>query len=300
MKKTLIAMAAVAVAGVASAQVTITGNVTYGYSVSDTASGFGTDGASLKFSASEDLGGGLSIAASMGIDGIIESADGTVFTKANGNNITLKGDFGSVSMTTGVGGDAVALDQLMSLGNGTVGSTVGYTAPAMGPVTLSFTRKSGDAALGKGAGGSANALNTYKAAFADGPIAASYAILSWIDSANSSGATSTSKKKRSVLTASYDAGVAKVGIFTATQTHNGATKDITDTALQISAPVGPLAVSYESGSTKTKGSTALDGTSLSVSYALSKRTALTMKTEKWETSTTATSKASSLLLSHSF
>jgi predicted porin len=124
MKKTLIAMAAVAVAGVASAQVAITGNVTYGYSVSDTASGFGTDGASLNFAASEDLGGGLSIAASMGIDGIVETADGTTYTKANGNNITLKGDFGSISMTTGVGGDAVALDELMSLYNCTVGSTV--------------------------------------------------------------------------------------------------------------------------------------------------------------------------------
>jgi hypothetical protein len=295
MKKTLIAMAAVAVAGVASAQVAITGNVTYGYSVSDTASGFGTDGASLNFSASEDLGGGLTIAASMGIDGIVETADGTVYTKANGNNITLSGGFGSLSMTTGVGGDAVQLDQLMALGNGTVGSTVGYTAPAMGPVTLSVTRKSGDAAIGEGAGGSASPLNIYGVKFADGAIAAGYSLLSWIDTTNTNG-----YKKRSVVTASYDAGVAKVSVFAATQTYANGTGNLKNSSFQVTAPVGPLAVTFESGSSKAGTATALNGTSFIASYALSKRTAVTMKTEKWETSTTAKSKSSSLLLSHSF
>ena len=249
----------------------------------------------MNLSDSEDLGGGLSIAASMGIDGIVETGDGTVFTKANGNNITLKGGFGSLSMSTGVGGDAVQLDQLTTLGNGTVGTTVGYTAPAMGPVTLSFTRKSGDAALGAGAGGSPNSVNIYGVKFADGAIAAGYALLSWNDTTNTSG-----YKNRSVVTASYDAGVAKVSMFTATQTYANGTGNLKNNSFQITAPVGPLAVTFESGSAKAGTATALNGTSFIASYALSKRTALTAKTEKWETSTTAKSKASSLVLSHSF
>ena len=80
-------------------------------------------------------------------------------------------------MTTGIGSDAVALEDLMTLGNGTAGSTIGYSAPAMGPVTFAVTRKSGSAVLGKGAGGSAHALKIYVVKFTDGPIAAGYSSL---------------------------------------------------------------------------------------------------------------------------
>ena len=80
-------------------------------------------------------------------------------------------------MTTGIGSDAVALKDLMTLGNGTAGLTIGYSAPAMGPVMFAVTRKFGSAVLGKGAGGSAHALNIYGVKFADGPITAGYSSL---------------------------------------------------------------------------------------------------------------------------
>jgi hypothetical protein len=278
------------------AQVTLTGGVAYGYSVGDTYSGLGTDDAYLKFSTTEDLGGGLKLSASLGIDGIIETASGTTSALANGNNITISGGFGTVSMTTGVGGDAVALDQLMTLGNGTVGSTVGYVAPAFGPVTLSYTRKDGSAVLGEGSGGGGNSIDILGASYAAGAIKAGVTSLTWPDSANTGGIDS-----RLVLTASYDLGVAKVGVYSNTQKYvSSATQDLKNTALQISAPVGPVAVSFESGKVSQSGETDLNGTSLSISYALSKRTAVTAKTEKVDTSATATSKGSSLILSHSF
>jgi hypothetical protein len=295
MKKTLIALATVAVTTGAMAQVTMSGSVSYGYLVNDLSSGFGTDGASLNFSTSEDLGGGLKLSASLGMDGIIETESGVSTVKANGNNITLAGGFGKLSMTTGVGGDAVALDQLMTLGNGTVGSTVGYTAPAFGPVTLSFTRKSGAAALGAGAGGSNASLNIFSANYAAGPVAAGLSLLSWNDS-------TSIYDTRTVMTASYDLGMAKVGVYTNTQKHTStATNDLKNTAIQISAPVGPFAVSYESGKVSQTAATTLNGTSLSVSYALSKRTNLSVKTEKWDVAAqTAKSKASQIILAHSF
>jgi hypothetical protein len=278
------------------AQVTLTGGVAYGYSVGDTYSGLGTDDAYLKFSTTEDLGGGLKLSASLGIDGIIETASGTTSALANGNNITISGGFGTVSMTTGVGGDAVALDQLMTLGNGTVGSTVGYVAPAFGPVTLSYTRKDGSAVLGEGSGGGGNSIDILGASYAAGAIKAGVTSLTWPDSANTGGIDS-----RLVLTASYDLGVAKVGVYSNTEKYvSSATQDLKNTALQISAPVGPVAVSFESGKVSQSGETDLNGTSLSISYALSKRTAVTAKTEKVDTSATATSKGSSLILSHSF
>jgi hypothetical protein len=62
-------MAAVAVAGVASAQVTITGKYAFGFTSDETNAGVATTGLGvtdghLTFAASEDLGGGLSISAS--------------------------------------------------------------------------------------------------------------------------------------------------------------------------------------------------------------------------------------------
>ena len=298
MKKTLIALAAVAVSGAAMAQVTMSGGVAFGYSVSNAtnSSGFGTDDAYLNFATTEDLGGGLKLSASMGIDGIIETASGTTSVLANGNNITLEGGFGKLSMTTGVGGDAVALDQLMTLGNGTVGSTVGYTAPAFGPVTVSFTRKSGSAAIGVGAGGNANSLNILSVGYAQGPLKAGISSLTWNSDTNAS-----LVDNRMVLSASYDLGVAKVGVYQNTQNYiSSATQDLVNTAIQISAPVGPLAVSFESGKVSQSGTTSLGGTSLSLKYALSKRTALTAKTESWDSTSTVSYKASSLVLAHSF
>ena len=95
MKKTLIAMAAVAVAGVASAQVTITGKL--GVAVRDSsvsAKEIVTSDSGVTFSATEDLGGGLSASASMTTSGM--GAHGTD-VGADGSSLTLAGGFGSIS-----------------------------------------------------------------------------------------------------------------------------------------------------------------------------------------------------------
>ncbi len=119
MKKSLIALAVVAASGAASAQVTITGNYTYGFKQSQTspgtaaagstvaqqvtqalaggdagnatgeASGLGVDTSLVTFTAKEDLGGGMSVVAEMSLDGF---SRGT----ANGGDSSLK-------LTTGVG-----------------------------------------------------------------------------------------------------------------------------------------------------------------------------------------------------
>jgi predicted porin len=109
MKKTLIAMAAVAVAGVASAQVTLSGKLAFGYQDAHTskeAAGTGdaakakdvsgltvTDG-HFTMSGSEDLGGGLSAAASMEV---LSRGRGTDISGRNAS-LTVKGGFGSVTI----------------------------------------------------------------------------------------------------------------------------------------------------------------------------------------------------------
>lgn len=119
MKKTLIALAALAATGASFAQVTITGNLITGYKSSYQApntgtagqqavqtvtqaiaggsggnavgdsSGLGIDTSLITFNAKEDLGGGMSVAAEMSFDGVNRAG-------VNGGDTSLK-------LTTGVG-----------------------------------------------------------------------------------------------------------------------------------------------------------------------------------------------------
>lgn len=114
MKKTLIALAVMAVSGASMAQVTITGNYTIGYKQSTTspaatlaqnftqavaggnggnangeASGLGVDTSLVTFTAKEDLGSGMNVVAEMSLDG---------FTRG-----TATGGDSSLKLTTSVG-----------------------------------------------------------------------------------------------------------------------------------------------------------------------------------------------------
>jgi len=94
MKKTLIAMAAVAVAGVASAQVTITGKL--GVGVRDSSVGakeIVTSDSGITVAATEDLGGGMTASATMSTAGM--GAHNTNIT-ADGSSLKLSGGFGSI------------------------------------------------------------------------------------------------------------------------------------------------------------------------------------------------------------
>ena len=94
MKKTLIAMAAVAVAGVASAQVTITGKLGVGVRDSSlSAKEIVTSDSGITVAATEDLGGGMTASASMSTAGMgAHSANIT----ADGSSLKLSGGFGSI------------------------------------------------------------------------------------------------------------------------------------------------------------------------------------------------------------
>jgi len=101
MKKSLIALAVLAASGASFAQVTITGNLTYGFqsqtkggatgSGSEEISGFGAETTNVVFTAKEDLGGGYSATASMKLNNNVA-----------GNTTT--GDDTSLTLATPVGG----------------------------------------------------------------------------------------------------------------------------------------------------------------------------------------------------
>ena len=90
-------MAAVAVAGVASAQVTITGAMGFGIQdSSDQARELSWTDGGVKFSVSEDLGGGMSVAGSTAL----AFADHGGSATADGSSLTVTTGFGAINYMT--------------------------------------------------------------------------------------------------------------------------------------------------------------------------------------------------------
>ena len=248
-------MAAVAVAGVASAQVTITGSLGFGMSDdSGSARSIGWTDGKVTFAASEDLGGGMSISAS--------------------NTLESKGD---AAASTGVNSG---------------GSSIALTTATMGKITFgSAGASSADLAVGS----LPYDTNTLLGGTTDDYTYFQYDLPTLVDGLSigvrlagvDTAATNVDKQLRFAYTMG-DATVNFNTKSTSTGTASAATltyavagmtlKAYADTSIQttatdkryeysISAPVGALTVS---ASNMTKGS--LKANEVNASYALSKRT----------------------------
>ncbi len=265
MKKTLIAMAAVAVAGVASAQVTITGafNLDMQNTNAAAAKSIGLGDATVTFGASEDLGGGLSAAVSTTIQTV---AGRNSDTTNNGYSMSIGGGFGTLSFSNylnGAGGLSVGVsaanDMNDAAGGYTARSRLAFTFPAMVEGLTAQVRWDSTSALltsnnsNNGADGTDNAYvgavssfttTKYSVTYATGPM-----------SLNVTGDNQGSARG---YTATYNAGIATIAAYSTTG----------QTEYTVSAPVGAitLAAHMLSGDNVATGVTA--------SYALSKRTSL--------------------------
>jgi len=269
MKKTLVALAVLA-AGAASAQVTITGNYTFGYQqVTGGDGGLVTDTANVQFSAKEDLGNGLTASAKVTAANLARSTD-----KVGGEDaaVTLAGGFGSVELSSketgnGTGGAWIAPGYGLDGGNLFAAATpkdrITYKAPAMGAFGLAIAytdRANGAAVGGGGTTGTVTSQNyaTIGLTYADGPLSLGLTYATFmhrnLPAAKSQGFT---------LASAYDAGVAKVAL--------SIDKSNTDAqaayAFGVSAPLSSaftVGLNYGSDYTGDKGYT------VGANYALSK------------------------------
>jgi len=302
MKKTLIALAAVAVTTGAMAQVTLSGGAAYGYQSTKTnsvdAKGFGVDTAAFKMSASEDLGGGMKLSAAIALGGLTrgDTPTGEDFT------IVVSGGFGSVllgqiEIGSGIRGLAQAgapVNNMQGeiLGAATAGTDiVKYTAPKMGDFTFSASHTE-TKGLATGMTTGQSTATTVGVDYASGPIAAKIDSSSW-----SENATLDSRYR---IAASYDLGVVKVGagredITLVSTLHTKYTMFGVSAPLSANVTVGAVSVKEDiAGVTRS-------GTSVGASYALSKRTSVSANTASWEiTGQTAKDKKTTILLAHSF
>ncbi len=374
MKKTLTAMAVLAATTGAFAQVTITGSVISGYkessvsgaagtglakskntalaSVADTfvggsggnatgdSSGLGLDTTTITFAASEDLGGGMKVDASMNIDTL--------------NRGSVAGGDSSLKLTTSVGRFTVQtykpVDYLSGGISGVGGAglddrvfsarvnrdSVGFDTK-LGPVYLGFaqleagpSKKDKTVALGLGVGASGDAttvaqrINSYSATYVGGPLIANLNYLTY----DNRGTTDSTYKDVIRTSASYDFGGFKMGAgYSVTTTMAGAT--VKDSLISASLPKGNWTLGANYGVGEVNGSSIafnavaaatsvgtatalgiqpgdLDGTrsgySLTAAYALSKRTSITASYVNWLSSPFAANRntETTLLLAHSF
>ena len=280
MKKTLIAMAAVAVAGVASAQVTLSGSMGFGFS--DTSAGARTGGmtdGNVTFSASEDLGGGMSVSGSFTMDG--QGSEGSPSMDGQSLGLNL-GSAGSLAMgeananadKLGVASLSYSTNDLFG-GNNVGYSYAQYTLPTMVEGLTASLRWTGAAGTVATAGAKPQYRFNYKLAGAS------------VDFNTKGGTAGTASE---IMVSYAIQGITLKAFADTSRPTTSATKR---SEFLISAPLGPMTLS---ASNATKGT--LKGTEVNATYSLSKRTAVSVNFGSFTGSTTTS--ANRVKLVHSF
>ena len=301
MKKSLIALAAMAAVTAASAQstVTISGKLRYALESSETTTGATvyrgegiarTDG-DIVFTAVEDLGGGMKATANFAF----QTGGRTAAAANRDGNLMLSGGFGTVAFGSIDAGNGI--NGLGGAGAPVAGATEGsilvdsgnndyvsYTTPTISgfAVRLMALEASNTTTAASGANSftgldSGSSTTTQDAVvigvnYANGPLAIAADMTDYGNNAATAVAVS-----RSRISASYDLGVAKVGFGResrdAKATLASASVNTTNTILGVSVPVGNLLLgaNYVTGRTVGDGFTT-KAYEVGARYDLSKRT----------------------------
>jgi len=305
MKKTMIALAAVAAVGAASAQVSITGEAAWGFysgtsAAGVTASGLGIDTAQLKFAASEDLGNGMKVSAGLSLN----TGNFGAGTSSDDQSISLTTPMATISLVTTKGADWVSQASGAATWYGLDGKVLGSRAPRDGlAVTLplatglSLTAAYAEPAnvLGEGTGDVGQNLYNFGVKYAAGPATLQAAFLIINNKVATSDATGDTTTR---LGGKVDLGVATIGAgLQIGKLGAGGTQ--TQTALSVSAPLpGNFSAQAVFGSNNIDSSTnqatvpigRRTGYMLGLQYNMSKRTYAIVNAGSW-TGQTAVSSA---------
>jgi len=274
MKKTLVAVAAIAAFSAAHAEVTISGLVDTAITSTSgsTTLGNGPNGGSeFTLGLNEDLGGGLKASAAITTLGSIINNDGAVHMY--NSFIGLSGDFGSAKF--GSQWSPMFLASTISDATGRWGSTsytnptelqnagsVTYTSPSFSGLSISYQKQlvgagsTAAAAAGNWLNTGSNTAMAYSINYANGGFNAAYA-----------SSKDTTNGDSSIVAAAYDFGAAKIHVGSL-RSNYAATTVTTGNSVGVSAPVGQAVLSAQYSSTS-----AASATNLAAMYNLSKRTA---------------------------
>jgi len=302
MKKTLVAVAALAAATGAMAQVTISGMMevgvvnttgkTSGGTTSTVRSLDDTNGNNqLNFKAKEDLGNGLSADVNFGL---YMSQDKAGAAAGYQSYMGVSGGFGRIqggsyltnqfsAILNGDATGAAGQGPMIGIGMAANGDRTGwagdslfdsnqltYTLPTfVQGLDLNYTKKFGEANSGIGD------ASSYKASYVSGPLSLAYA-------SQTGKASASATDKGTVLSANYDLGMAK--LFTGYATlKQGTSNTITATSYGINVPLNGITLMWNYGtasggmatSTVTASTIGQNQTEYGAKYDLSKRTSVT-------------------------
>jgi len=302
MKKTLVALAAVAATGGAFAQATMTGFLAYGYRATQstagaTTSGMGVDTASIDFAVGEDIEGLGKLSGKLGVS--IKGKD----KNAAGRDSEMKLDMGAlgaikmanVYSASWLGGTAAGgANQYCSFSYGDCGGEVGmfstygyndelsYSIPLSSSLSVSVSHvepSTSDNLTGLGSGQASytdsKRYNTYSVTYKASPLTVTGGYRTYDQASAATG--NSSYRHRAAF--AYDLGVAQIGAgYEQTTTTYGATT--TDSLMSVVLPVpsSPLTLSAQFGNRTKAGNasatndTTYSGTIYNAVYSLSKRT----------------------------
>ena len=326
MKKTLVALAVLAASGASFAQVTMTGEFTWGYkatsitpsATADAAgsSGFGVDYSNINFAVTEDLGGGTKASVLMGIDGADRSNDGGSAVGGQNANITLTNGASKLVLATAQNNDYLS-EGIAAVGNPAWISMDGKVFSAhtnsdsitysynLGAITLGYQFLEAASGLNEGAGISGDPSvvgqprNLIQATYAAGPLTANVGLGVYSNQTDNSGTA----KSLARFAVAYDLGMAKLGLAYSNKQLNLGSQ--VDTFLAAAVPLGALTLGVDWAQRKddngtTSGTKA--GYGIGAAYALSKRTQLVANYRNWEAQAGATNKSTDtrMYIDHSF
>jgi len=297
MKKTLVALAAVAATGGAFAQAVMTGYVAFGYesatsSANATTSGMGMDDAEINFAVAEDIEGVGKLSGTLGfISGgrgaTAQGRDTTIkLTTTSGTAVTMGTTKGASYLTGGVAAVGTNYNWDMTdagfFSSRSINDAVSVKIPLMEGLSLSVAHA--EAAVssywtGTGAAGNGTEqrYNTASVGYAAGALAVDAGYRSYDNGQNNSTANANTRNRAS---ASYDLGVVKIGLsYEATQYMYGNSKQ--DSLLGLNVPLGgalsfgtQIAQVSTSGNASAASNYNRNGYLVGLNYNLSKQTYL--------------------------
>ncbi len=307
MKKTLVALAAVAATGGAMAQAVMTGYIAFGYSsttssANATASGMGMDDAEINFAISENIEGVGKLSAGLGFTngGRGDAAtgnDSTIkLTTASGTAVTMGTTKGASYLTGGVAAVGTNYNWDLSgklFSSRSINDAVSVKIPLMAGVSVSVAHA--EAAVssywtGTGAAGNGTEqrYNTASLDYAAGALAVNAGYRAYD---NTTASSTSSANTRNRAAASYDLGVAKLGFgYESTQYMYGNSK--TDSLLGVNVPMGNLSLGVQFAQVSTSGNASSssnynrNGYLLGANYNLSKQTYLAAHYYSYDAGTT--------------
>jgi len=301
MKKSLIALAAVAVVGTAYAQstVSLTGKLRFAYGTQSTlaggkATGIGVTDGDWNIAVVEDLGGGLQAGANMalrlrGRDNALDSASTGVGARPRDSSMFIAGGFGRVlvgaieagnanlSGVTAGGPTYIGLDSdtatlgVVSFATNT--DILQYSTPTMNGLTARVALLDSVGAGGAQAQSTTQDAVLYGVNYSAGPLAVH---LDWTSYGDNTAALDRATN-RLRANANYDLGVARIGVGYQTGENvtaafgAGATRE--EILVSASIPVGNVLLGGVYGQRTTEGVTGTaTGYDLAAQYNMSKRT----------------------------